>query len=126
MALTWDVSAILEREGKEFVWRTGPEGDRSLNGRIECVIYLAMFVGIGTITDQNARRFFERVRAYENAGGPLCTNREKITAREVYRCRGLRTNASHQSDAEFRKTLWRVATRGADEEWKEAMLDAEA
>lgn len=116
MALHWDVSAIVAREGEDFVWpmeREGDEESRRLNGAIECVIWATIFVGMSRITEANWATFAARTRAWERGVGHLSGSGEPLPADLFRRCVGLTTNASPKSLTAFEKDLGKAVLREA-------------
>lgn len=111
MALNWNVAEIVTREGDEYVW---PEGQ--LNGRIECLIWATMFVGMPVIDHTTARDFAARLAQWEGAVGPICTSGKPFTLAEIMQARGLRTNASRITPAKFAKLIAEKHTAKAQRE----------
>ena len=113
MALTFDLAAVIAREGADYV--TSPTDDDRLAGTTDALIWATMIVGISRITEQNAAEFFARVAAYEGAHrlrrfGPA------VTFEDVWRHRGLATNASRMTPAAWGKRIASIWKEKADDE----------
>lgn len=116
MALHWDVSEIVAREGEDYVWPRTVEGDdesRRLNGFIDCAIWATIFVGLPRITEANWTSFAARCRAWETGVGPISSSGEPLPAEVFRRCIGLKTNASEKSLTSFKKDLGDAVLREA-------------
>ena len=71
----------------------------------DCTIWLAMIVGLPTITAENAETFWHRVSAWEAIQGPINTSGRRMEPADIVRRIGLRTNASRMTDAAWRKKI---------------------
>jgi hypothetical protein len=105
MSLDWNVKAIIEREGDEYVWPKGVDGEQRLRGSLECLIWATIFVGINRITEENWKEFALRLRAWEIGVGCISASNEPLEAETVRRAIGLSTNASPETPAAFKKKL---------------------
>lgn len=83
----------------------------------ECMIWLCMICGVGVIDEKSAPIFFDRIHAWESATGPINTNGVRITAEDVRRRIGMRTNASTMSDAAFKKKLILTLREQSQRKW---------
>lgn len=101
MALNWELGEIAN--WKE-VCRTE---NGTLAGITECLIWATMTVGLGRITASNAKKFHDRLHAWETAIGPFRSDDQHLTFDDVARHIGLRTNVSNLTNAQFRKKLMR-------------------
>jgi hypothetical protein len=82
---------------------------RLFSPKTEQLIWLTMSIGIGRITKQNWKKFFNRAYAWQR----VREHDTIVTAQDVYDHIGLRTNASSLTDARFRTLLMGAAERGA-------------
>ena len=102
MALHWELRSIDN-------WETVCcNEDGTLSGTTECLIWATMMVGLSRITASNAKKFYERLHAWETARGAFRSDRQPLDFNDVVRHIGLATNASHETDAQFRKKLMRA------------------
>jgi hypothetical protein len=74
MALTWDISKAIEREGREqFFVQDGTDSEGKPMYRLrpvtEHLIWSTIFVGIGELNDENEAEFFARLRLWEKVHG---------------------------------------------------------
>ncbi len=112
MSLNWDISKV--KNADELYKTVEEDGKRvSYMGILtESLIWATIPVGIGTITEKNAEKFFKRLRIVEAAGGNRLVHpdgrRHYITLEEVRRHIGLSTNASRLNDSEFIENLFVV------------------
>lgn len=150
MALNWDVSEIIEREGREFVWHpTGEKGADGqpifrLNPMIDAMIWATISIGIGKITEANFEKVAMRLATVERLSGAFRVfldpekgrRAEYFTTAEVRRMIGLTTNVSTETDAAWKKRIlehtWREAVNRArlhltreDRAKREAAAEAE-
>lgn len=102
MALSWDVSAVVAREGEAYVWA----GDR-LSAVSEALVWASMVTGVPALTEANWLTAAARLRAWESAVGPFLRS-GPIPADEVRRHIGLTTNAARLGLAEFERKLGRA------------------
>ena len=74
-----------------------------------CLIFATMSVGMGSITEKNAKEFFTRLSMHETAFGAFRRDGEgkptPFTFDEVKAHIGLRTNVSEEANAAFNKRL---------------------
>ena len=125
MALNFDYKAITARNEPVFCDRDGTGEKEYLSPAFDAIIWATMFLG----AQPDDPKFLPRLRAWEIAGGKLLhppkegheveaiargfinadtlTEKGYISAAEVARYRGLKTNASKLSDAAFAKNLAR-------------------
>lgn len=114
MSLNFELSGIPEWETTCY---TGTGDDRRLSGVTETLIFATILVGYGRITEANVDDFVLRIAQHQAAAGPLMRGWDDeakafvpvpVTAADVRRHIGLRTNASPKSAAKWRADL--VAT----------------
>lgn len=134
MALHWDVSKIVEREGRDFVW--APTGEKDEEGKplyrlrniVETMIWSTMAIGIGEITEKNVNEVARRMAIYEQIRGPMRRNAEGgvyYTREEIARLVGLSTNVfPKEPEAQWKRrildSVWSEATYNAERHLKEA------
>jgi hypothetical protein len=110
MALTWNLKNCTDIDVLLADAPTGwPVTDST--------IWLTMIVGMNSITEQNAPKFYHRVHWFQVAAGPvikgLVIMPPHITARI-----GMTTNASQLTDAEWRKKLDGIMAETSHQEWE--------
>jgi hypothetical protein len=116
MGLSIDWSRVIDNE-----FCVIPEGERDRSGEwmnpiTKALGFGMMFIGMREITEKNAAEFYARMRAYELISGALLTTPDgdrPITPKDVSRHIGLSINGLEESDAAFRKKLWRLRMSGA-------------
>ena len=97
MGLNWQLTNI---ENWEKVCRTE---DGKLRGGTECLIYASLFVGLPVLDDPVA--FWTRLQAWERLVGAISSSGEPLSLDIVKAHKGLQTNASKDTDAQFWKRL---------------------
>lgn len=118
MSLNWDLTKINNRE--ELCWKEDEHGNFNVSGVTETLIYCTMFVGMHTITAQNAEKFYTRVSLFEKTSGAIRTKWEEkertdifVSPEEVLLHVGLSTNVSNLTDAEFKNRMIKNANQKA-------------
>lgn len=97
MALHWELDGIEN-------WKeTCVAEDGKMRGETECLIWATMFVGLGKIADPVA--FWTRLTAWEAIMGPISSSGEPLSFDLVNAHRGLVTNVSNETEAQFWKRL---------------------
>lgn len=110
MSLNWDVSKIAN---KDSVCWVEVDGEKRLSGTTETLILISPAVGLGNLTEDNWRKWYERVRALEAISGPFRTVRRNpneiesiyFSIDEIRQHIGLTTNVADEFDAQFYKRL---------------------
>ena len=81
----------------------------------EALAFVTMTIGIGSITEKNADKFFERLSLYQAVTGPLIRygdgTKTYITLEDVKDYIGMTTNASNYGDAQWKKRIIEIASR---------------
>lgn len=98
MALSWNIEKC--RDYKELT----KDENRTLT---DTLIWATMFVGIPTITENNAKEFYARLRLMELLNGTFVSQKGKayyLTLEDVERRVGLTTNAISLTRAQFLKS----------------------
>lgn len=114
MSLNWDISDVKDYE--EISIRHDDYGDNDHLTREQlaqslitsALVWRTMAVGIGRITEENAKEFALRSKMLEEMNGTtLHLNGEdySITLEDITRRIGLTTNASKFTEAQFAKTM---------------------
>jgi len=115
MSLDFDFTAMIERLGQEEYDRITdhPLGEKTWHPVTNGIIWGSMYVGVpGLTTDADVNKFAERLLALQALnGGDILTARGRvvITQADIEAHRGLRTNVSRETDAQFAKKLYRIA-----------------
>lgn len=118
MSLDFSFTGVKDYE--KICHYTDSDGVVNISGVTQNLIWLTLFVGLDTITEKNADRFYARVQAWERLSGPLRIKdgQPLFTEREeVLQHVGLKTNAAPYTKAEFKKRLLSAA-------WAKAVPDA--
>lgn len=119
MALNWDVSEVVAREGEAYVWA----GDQ-LAAVSEALVWASMVTGVPALTEANWLTAAARLRAWESAVGPFLRS-GPIPADEVRRHIGLTTSAAPLKLADFERKVGRaVLDKRKREVEAEAAADA--
>lgn len=119
MALNWDVSAVVAREGEAYVWA----GER-LAAVAEALVWASMVTGVPALTEANWLTAAARLRAWESAVGPFLRS-GPIPADDVRRHIGLTTNAAPLRLMDFERKLGRAVLDARKREVEnEAAADA--
>lgn len=96
MSLNWNMQAVKDLDAIK--------DDNAIN---EVIIFATMFIGMHSITDKNAREFYQRLNLMEKVDGTYTyingNEPYYITQEDINKRIGLTTNASDFSRAE----LWR-------------------
>lgn len=101
----------------------------------EAIIFGTMPLGIGDLhTEADALVYWERIRTWERIFGAFVVSfndddtrtDRPITAADVYRHIGLRTNVSRETDAKFWARIRANARRDSKEEWQRMLAEAKA
>ncbi len=80
------------------------------DGLKQAVIFMAMFIGMGTITADNHHEFYRRAWEYEAVVGPVQGGGHYITAKDIEALIGLTTNVFPAwSKARFATELGKIA-----------------
>jgi len=113
MSLDFDLTKVKDWE--KFARYPDPEADNEylLTETTKQIIFAAMYVGVGRITEKNYINFYVRLAAYEAVHGALRSmNGKKIpfTLEEVKMYIGLCTNATYKHSTEFLKELYAYVT----------------
>jgi len=105
MALNWDITKCDESVKSDENWPL-----------TEYLIWGTIGVGINTITEDNAKLFFERLNLFDRVltpAGPIMTTDDDgeltyrhVTLDEVKARIGLKTNASPLTKAKFLSNVW--------------------
>ena len=132
MALHWDVSKVVENneypkwvKGVELPmggFRYPRENETEkvedfLAPRLNAIIWAMLVVGLGSITEKNWKKFYQRLWIYEKVMGPVIEI--PYTAKEIKAYIGLSTNVSTESDAAFFKKVKRWNTEAVAHEMKD-------
>ena len=120
MPLTFDLTNIKRYKS---LWTTIQEGELGydssepryrLKGEHDTIIMLTMLIGLGTITEDNYTKFYNRVRLYEFVHGNFLLHRtgdkvkpKPITEKMIKRLIGLKTNVSDISKAKFLRRVFK-------------------
>lgn len=113
MSLDWNVSGIIDRKGKEFVWHPAEDDTVRLDGITDCLIWATMFIGMNEITEDNALEFADRLYIYEMVAGNISSRNTPITHEEVFDRIGLYTNASKITKAAFKTKIMKILAERA-------------
>lgn len=102
MALTWDLTDIENYEELlvPYEGEDAKEGDKTLDGITNTLIWLSISTGIGTITEKNWTEVYARVKFLERDGALMNRGGEPVyfTTADVRRRIGLKTNASFKDE----------------------------
>lgn len=75
----------------------------------DALVWQSLAVGLGVIDDKNIDKWVQRISLLQSIDGPLLRwgdgTKAYITRRDIEAFKGLRTNVSAKSDAEFAKSL---------------------
>lgn len=109
MALTADYTRIKEYE--KIVYENG-----ELKPRVEALVFVTMFVGMGELSEKNFDEFLDRITLWEKVNGSFLkhSNEEGITPvpftqENLKPYVGLRTNASTKTRKRFLLELGDIA-----------------
>lgn len=113
MSLNVDWRNIKDYEEDGFIWRKIPGTDQLESTPMATTFaFLTMIVGIPEISDKTLNEFVLRVTAWEAAKGTCLVAKEAegggprpITRADVLRFKGLRSNASSLTRAQFKRKL---------------------
>jgi hypothetical protein len=111
MSLDWNLSKIENSDALCWVKRPGPDGEigEYLSPVTESIIWSTIVVNIGSITEKNWEKFYERLNFYEKLFNPLSHKDGVgvfITAEQVKQHIGLWTNVMDKTDAQWLKHVW--------------------
>lgn len=90
MSLNWNVENV--KGYKELCWVSAPadaphgeykKGEDILNPVTHALIFHTIAIGIGEITEENAREFYVRVHCWEAMKGASLQHREKIDGKDT-------------------------------------------
>lgn len=120
MSLNWNLSEI---DNHDEICYVGEGDERRLAGLTNALIQMTMLVGLGDITEANAREFYTRLKLLERLDGPFLHDTKDgkrtpyyITARDVLAHVGLATNVSDETRAAWLKRQMKYKL--ADFEWQ--------
>jgi hypothetical protein len=106
MPLTWDLTEV--KQYKRLYRKANDEGYKQLKEVPHTLILLTMIVGINHITEQNYKKFYNRVHLIEHLRGAFMYKRvngkpkqRPMQLADVERMIGLKTNASSLSRTKF-------------------------
>ena len=110
MSLDFDFTAMIERLGQEEFDRITdhPTIKGDWHPVTSALIWATLSVGFGSITDENADTFANRLLALQAiSGGDILTDEGRIvvTREDVHRHIGMRTNVTTMRVGEFNKRL---------------------
>lgn len=117
MSLDWNISDCADVEALKA---DTPDGWPVTEG----AVWLCMIVGVPSITEKTAEKFWLRVHEWEAVNGPILTNGHRYTPEDVTRRIGLRTNASSLTDAAWRKKVQTTLREAAQRSWDRAAKEA--
>lgn len=115
MSLDWNLTDVKDRDVN-----FPPDAMGKMNDFVHITIFATMTVGIYEITEKNADEFYDRLKFWYDAVGPLFTllNQETNepepimpTREQIHQLVGLHTNAATITKAQFLKHAWETATR---------------
>lgn len=110
MSLNWNLSKVADHE--TLCWTPADaNGEHHMKRVTELLIFATMAVGMRKITERTVPIFASRPRIYEALFGAFGSGR--ITVEDIAAHVGLETNASDESDAQWRKRMM-------DNAWREA------
>jgi hypothetical protein len=101
MSLNWNAEKV---ENYEQVCLIGEGDEKRLNPVTHALIFHTMSVGLGSITKENAAKFYARVALVEKIDGASCHDGKDpyyITADDVRNHIGLTTNVGNMTDAKW-------------------------
>jgi hypothetical protein len=104
MSLNWNIKQVADMDAALADTATGWPVTDSL-------IWYTMIVGMNSITEKNAQKFYARVWTFERVEGPIRGSGTFTTADDVRRLIGLQTNASTLTDHEWRRKVERIVER---------------
>lgn len=122
MSLNWNISKI--KNYKQVCWDDWDEENDSgtISSRTETIIFMAMFVDMGKITEENWEKFYQRVNAWEQIEGAMMyksgengIERVFLTPEDIYSHIGLSCNVATTTDAKFKTKLYNIMMEKADD-----------
>lgn len=137
MALHYDLTAIPEenrtivadRDGNTAMGERFKKGDRLVSPITNALIWSTMSVGMNEITEDNARRFYDRLRLQQKLFGPELRRPDgsgvEISFDDVKANIGLRTNATNHKDAAWLKMTFDSHANEVSRELAVAAREAE-
>jgi len=101
-----------EAKGADGSVIVGVDGNpkASINSNTQYIIYMTMYIGIPSISEDNWRDFYRRTIFYEKLFEPRSSGL-LTTAQEVRGHIGLRTNAKSMTDSQYANHIWRCFNR---------------
>ena len=124
MSLDWDVSKVAD----DVRLTQDPEtGDAVMNPVTNAIIWATIAVGIGEITEKNAREFYTRLHAWELSLGAYLTMADDdgkrrdylITPEDIRAHIGLRTNVfPYESATKWSRKLTNALLRCGEDAWR--------
>lgn len=114
MSLNWDLQEMKERLGQEEYDRITdhPNLPGEWHPATIQLIWSCLFIEMSSITEKNWEAFADRLRRWQEVEGDLLFE-GPLTAEDVHRHIGLRTNVTHETEEHFRAKLDRLAARRA-------------
>ena len=123
MALHWDITAIPDEvrwvdarddDGNLIMDEETGKPQKQISPTTDALIWASMSVDMGEITKKNYQKFAERLNLIQNLDGPFMVTHtphgtigRRITEEDVKNNIGLSTNVYTETDAKFRKKLFR-------------------
>lgn len=107
MALTWDLTEVIAREGIDLIWHieeNRPSG-KTLNPVTDGIIWLTLILDQPLSEEKDVDEFFLRYQIHTQAFGSMFHN-YTLTYEDVWRHRGLKTNVSRKTRAAFKTKVW--------------------
>ena len=121
MGLSFDLSNITD--WKTLCYTKDEDGDSVLAGMTDRIIWESMFIGMGTITEENYHRWYARSRLSDCLLSPLMSHPITITLSDVKAHIGLKTNVYEgETDRKYVYGVWKkMQERVKDEEVRHAL-----
>ena len=120
MGLSFDLSNITD--WKTLCYTKDEDGDTIINPMTDRIIWESMFIGMGTITEENYHRWYARSRMSDCLVPPHVSRRSvPITLDDVKAHIGLKTNVyEKETDRKYIFSVWKkLQERIEDEERRE-------
>jgi len=113
MPIKWDISAVENYETLCL------DGDKTkLNQVSSTILYMSMFVELGTITEKNFKEFYIRTELYQLLFGDVAIaneseykiDRVRLTIQDIYNHIGFKVNIKSVGRTAYLAKLWRTST----------------
>lgn len=118
MSLSWDLTAIVEKEKICWVPIENQDGMVEMGALTNALVWATMLVGMNSITAKNSKEFHKRLIEFEivHGTGMLTTEgtSRQPSLQEIQSHVGLKTNATPMTTGKWGSYLKKLVTAEAD------------